>query len=168
MYFSYLLFLLMSSVVIYGLSWLLLTYFVHSFYLKNILSNFIANQQQEVLNKIDLEGTDQEITNLINQQLDSLVILFKKEIPIAAFYLTNQLIEKLKDKARVEMIKMAPDLKKRVVGPILEKLKEPQLKDSSFILKSLKPTLHFMTLSMTLFTLGINLIFLHTYLYFFD
>ena len=67
---------------------------------------------------MDNDLFDAEIDKAIDEKLDSLVLVLKKQIPMASTFLVGSINEKLKSHAKGEMLKLIPEVKQRLLARI--------------------------------------------------
>jgi len=68
---------------------------------------------------LKFEGVEKEAEKILEGRLDSLVAAFKKEIPMASAFLTGSLAERLKGRAKEELMQAVPELKERLAAEAL-------------------------------------------------
>ncbi|MEC7838531.1 MAG: hypothetical protein VX777_00675 [Chlamydiota bacterium] len=108
--------------------------------------NFAATAEK----KLDNDVFDAEIEELLDQKLDDLVLVFKRQIPMAGTFLVGGLVEKLKKSAKAEILKMVPEIKNRLLTRMQNDL------DSQMIVDIMIDRLKFKSLSyyLTLYCLA--------------
>lgn len=62
---------------------------------------------------IDSSLVEREAEAMVDQKLDDLVVVFKQQIPMASTFLVGSLADKLKNSAKVELMKILPDARQR-------------------------------------------------------
>lgn len=107
-------------------------------FLKNSLNPYFPKKMIEevVAEKVEKALSDCEVEELIDKKLEVLVIVFKQKIPMAATFLVGGLLEKLKSSAKIELLKIAPELKEHCKENFLEKYK---FDDAFYFLKDQIP-----------------------------
>ncbi len=86
-------------------------------FFRRVCSGFFADVDFEeiVEDKLDNDVFDAEVELLLDQKLDDLVLVFKREIPMAGTFLVGGLVQKLKRSAKGEILKMVPEIKQRLL-----------------------------------------------------
>jgi len=85
--------------------------------------------EEIVVQKLQSDQFDQEVEELIDHKLDDLVMVFKRQIPMASTFLTGGLLIKLKASAKVEIVKMIPDIKAKLLLRVRRDMKSTHLFD---------------------------------------
>lgn len=85
--------------------------------IKEAVNSLISDEniEESLRGTVGNDSFEQEVEDTIDEKLDDLVIVFKKQIPMASTFLVGPLAEKLKGSAKVEIMKIVPDLKDKVM-----------------------------------------------------
>jgi len=97
--------------------------------LKRLCSSVLeaSDFEQGAVKKLQNDVFDAEIDALIDRKLDDLVSVFKRQIPMASTFLTGSLLVKLKASAKVEIVKMIPEIKEKLLLRIKHSFKPDRL-----------------------------------------
>jgi len=79
--------------------------------------------------KLDNDVFDAEFEELLDHKLDDLVLVFKRQIPMAGTFLVGGLVSKLKHSAKEEILKMLPEIKNRLLTRMQKDLDSQMIVD---------------------------------------
>ncbi|MGZ3633488.1 MAG: hypothetical protein ACXU9U_05180 [Parachlamydiaceae bacterium] len=82
------------------------------------LTTFILqemNPKELIVESIASLNLPTEFASQLDLQLDKLIVAFKAQIPMASMFLTPTFIEKLKEIARPEILKMLPEMEQKML-----------------------------------------------------
>lgn len=86
-------------------------------FIRQICSSLIetADLNEAIHKKVENGEFDAELEGMIDRKLDDLVLVFKRQIPMASTFLTGTLVVKLKASAKEEIVKMIPEIKEKLL-----------------------------------------------------
>lgn len=64
---------------------------------------------------LNKEKFENEVEEVIDDKLDDLVLVFKQQIPMASTFLVGPLVDKLKKSAKLEILKIVPDIREKLM-----------------------------------------------------
>ncbi|MEM1282526.1 MAG: hypothetical protein AAGG81_03130 [Chlamydiota bacterium] len=108
-----------SAIIIIMMVILHCSYFSCGYILfKELLEQLVKSREiYEVLEQqIDKEIFESEVEEVIDDKLDDLVLVFKQQIPMASTFLVGSFVEKLKKSAKLEILKIVPDIREKFVN----------------------------------------------------
>lgn len=96
------------------------TLIVCSFWIRNDCRKFYGGAIIEEFSKCFINlwhiwNIEKEIESLIERSLENLVATFKEQIPIAGTFLSKAREDSLKERARLELIKLIPSIKQQLL-----------------------------------------------------
>ena len=83
--------------------------------LKPLIARTMDSLEEQLHRKLEAADINMEVDSLLEQRLDALILLLKQQIPMASMLLSGALAEKFKGQAKVEILKMLPNLKQKLL-----------------------------------------------------
>lgn len=100
---------------------------------------FISAKKKDLRRSVEEYLNNEELTSeidpLLDQKLDSLIVKLKAEMPMASLFLSGTFVQKMKGKAKEELLEVVPELKTRVFTKILESDEFPSLMSKKAVIK---------------------------------
>ncbi len=87
-----------------------------------LVAQTIATLEDQLHRKLEAADIHMDVDSLLEQRLEALILLLKQQIPMASMLLSGSLAEKFKGQAKVEILKMLPSLKQRLLDRLSEEV----------------------------------------------